>query len=129
MNHNSSIGSKHNPPQLQLSHRAVELLRDLEQFIQQLEAEGCPEAEAAQLREAIQIALDETLAESALRDSLLRQIEQHFKRLRRFPSDFPDETRDALRKIEKCASQLPDKADQQLVLGLVEECRGFLNGL
>ena len=129
MNHNSSIGSKHNPPQRQLSHRADELLRDLEQFIQQLEAEGCPEAEAAQLREAIQIAVDETLAESVLRDSLLWQIQQNIKRLRRSPLDFPDETRDALLNIEEYASQLPDKAEEQRVLELAEECRGFLNGL
>ena len=112
-----------------LQPETVELLRDLEQFIQQMEAEGCPEATATQLRESIQIALAQTLAESKKRDFLFRQIKQNIKRLRRFSLDFPDKTRDALLNIEEYASRLPDKAEQQRVLELVEECRGFLNGL
>ncbi len=127
MNNNSSTESKHSLP-IQLSPRAAEMLQDLELFIQQMEAEGCPKATASQLRESIQIAVEKTLAESALRDFLFRQIKQNIKRLRRSPLDFPDETRDALLNIEEYASQLPDKAEQQRVLELVEECRGFLNG-
>ena len=107
----------------------VELLRSLEEIIQQMEAEGCPDATAAQLRELIQIALAQSLAESKRRDFLFRQIKQNIKRLRRSPLDFPDETRDALLNIEEYASQLPDKAEEQRVLELAEECRGFLNGL
>ncbi len=129
MNNNSSTESKHNPPQLQLSQRSVELLQDLEEFFHQLELEGCPATTVARFRKSTQIAVAQTLAESKKRDFLFRQIKQNIKRLRRSPLDFPDETRDALLNIEEYASQLPDKAEEQRVLELVEECRGFLNGL
>ena len=114
---------------VRLSQRSVELLQDMEEFFHQLELEGCPATTVARFRKSTQIAVAQTLAESKKRDFLFRQIKQNIKRLRRSPLDFPDETRDALLNIEEYASQLPDKAEQQRVLGLVEECRGFLNGL
>ncbi len=107
----------------------VELLRSLEEIIQQMEAEGCPDATAAQLRELIQIALAQSLAESKRRDFLFRQIKQNIKRLRRSPLDFPDETRDALLNIEEYASQLPEKHEQKREQWMVEETRAILNGL
>ncbi len=90
-----------------------------------MEAEGCPEAEAAWLRECVQIARAQTLAESRRRDLLLRRIQQNVKRLRpkRFLSDFSDEAPDALRKIEECASQLPESAERERLL------RGVRKGL
>ncbi len=114
---------------VRLSQRSVELLQDMEEFFHQLELEGCPATTVARFRKSTQIAVAQTLAESKKRDFLFRQIKQNIKRLRRSPLDFPDETRDALLNIEEYASQLPDKAEEQRVLELAEECRGFLNGL
>ncbi len=111
--------------QRQPQPQTVEVLRDLEQFIQKMEAEGCPEATAAQLRESIKIALAQTLAESKRRDFLLRQIKQNVKRLRpkRFSSDFPEEAPDALRKIEGYAKQLPDVSERERILRWVRKLR------
>ncbi len=122
MRRNSNTKSKHNPP---LSQRSAEVLRSLEGIIQQLEAEGCPESRAAQLRESIQIALAQTLAESKRRDFLLRQIKQNVKRLRpkRFSSDFPEEAPDALRKLEGYAKQLPDVSERERILRWVRKLR------
>ena len=120
MNSNTpNIKSKNNPPYgVEPQPQTVEVVRSMEEIIKQLEAEGCPEAEAAHLRESIQIALAQALAESKRRSLLLRRIQQNVKKLqpKRFLSDFSDEASEALRKIEGYAQELPDTPEREQIL-------------
>jgi len=120
------VESKSNPPRP--FQRSAEVLRSLEEIIQQLEAEGCPESRAAQLRESIQIAAAQADAESKRRDLLHQEIEQSMSKLRpkRAASGFPEGSPKALSEIEDLTSQLPQSEERQVVLGRVQQLRECL---
>lgn len=115
----------------QLPPEIIEILRDQEQFIQQMEAEGCPAATAACLRRALRIALEKTVARSKLRDFLLRQIRQNVQKLKlkRGCSDFPSDTPETLDEIENLVLQLPDVAEQRTLLTGVARFRKTYSAL
>lgn len=122
----SRVKPKAKPPYgVQPQPQTVEVLRSLEEIIQQMEAEGCPEATAAQLRESIQIAAAQADAESVRTNLLHQKIKQSAARLRpkRVASGFPAGSPKALDEIKDLTSQLPDSAERQVVLGRVQQLR------
>jgi len=127
---NNNTKPKPSLTSVRLSQRSVELLQDLEEFFHQLELEGCPAATVAHFRKSIQIALAQTLAESARRSFLLGKIKQSISKLRpkRFLSGSPEGSPEALDEIEELASRLPDREEQRSVLRRVKQIRGCLPG-
>ena len=125
MNNKSSTKLKHNPPQPQLSQRAVALLQDMEEMFHQLELDGCPAATVAGFRKSIQIAAAQADAESARTNLLHQEIKQSAARLRpkRVASGFPAGSPKALDEITDLASQLPQSEERQVVLKRVQQLR------
>ena len=112
---------------VRLSQPEVDFLQDLEEFLQQMEAEGCPAATANELRELTRIAAARTLVESAQRNLFHLEIKRSVDKLRaRWMSSDLEGSSEALDEIRGFASQLPYSAEQQIVLRRVKQMRKCL---
>ncbi len=103
---------KSNPPQRQFAG----VVATGNAFLAQMEEDGCSLKEVADIREQLELARVQVLAEFGLRSFLLKGIRLKLKFLSRLSTT---EAAEALDEAENLALRLPDKRERQHVLGLL----------